>query len=67
MADDQMNQDLNAEEAAAVDTGARVQEPEEQLDAAKDQSLRVAAEEQNSIRRAEQEVDKARKIDREKA
>jgi len=67
MADDQLNEkDLNAEEAAAVDNGARVQELEEQLAAAKDQSLRVAAEAQNSIRRAEQEVDKARKFALEK-
>ena len=53
MADEQLNeQDLNAEEAGAVDNGARVQELEEQLAAAKDQSLRAAAEAQNSIRRA---------------
>lgn len=39
MADEQLNEkDLNAEEAAAVDNGARVQELEEQLAAAKDQS-----------------------------
>ncbi|MBO9550650.1 nucleotide exchange factor GrpE [Pseudomonas sp.] len=67
MADEQLNEkDLNAEEAGAVDNGARVQELEEQLAAAKDQSLRVAAEAQNSIRRAEQEVDKARKFALEK-
>lgn len=67
MADEQLkDQDLNPEEAGAVDNGARVQELEEQLAAAKDQALRVAADAQNSIRRAEQEVDKARKFALEK-
>ncbi|MFJ4444092.1 nucleotide exchange factor GrpE [Pseudomonas sp. NPDC089422] len=67
MADEQLDQEnLNVEESAAVDNGARVLELEEQLAAAKDQSLRVAAEAQNSIRRAEQEVDKARKFALEK-
>jgi molecular chaperone GrpE len=49
-----------------VDSSARVLELEEQLAAAKDQSLRVAAEAQNITRRAEQEVDKARKFALEK-
>jgi molecular chaperone GrpE len=67
MADEQLNEkDLNADEAAAVDSSARVLELEEQLAAAKDQSLRVAAEAQNITRRAEQEVDKARKFALEK-
>ncbi|AVH36849.1 nucleotide exchange factor GrpE [Pseudomonas monteilii] len=68
MADEQLNEkDLNVEETGAETTAdARVLELEEQLAAAKDQSLRVAAEAQNSIRRAEQEVDKARKFALEK-
>ncbi|MDZ3995336.1 nucleotide exchange factor GrpE [Pseudomonas sp. Teo4] len=67
MADEQLDEkNLNAEEAGAATVDARVQELEEQLAAAKDQSLRVAAEAQNSIRRAEQEVDKARKFALEK-
>lgn len=67
MAEEQLDEkNLNAEEAGAANVDARVQELEEQLAAAKDQSLRVAAEAQNSIRRAEQEVDKARKFALEK-
>ncbi|NIE78549.1 nucleotide exchange factor GrpE [Pantoea sp. Tr-811] len=67
MADEQLNEkDLNAEEAAAVDNGARVLELEEQLAAVKDQSLRAVAEAQNASRRAEQEVEKARKFALEK-
>jgi molecular chaperone GrpE len=67
MADEQLNEkDLNVEETGAENVGARVLELEEQLAAAKDQSLRVAAEAQNSIRRAEQEVEKARKFALEK-
>ena len=67
MADEQLNEkDLNAEEAGAVDNGARVQELEEQLAAAKDQSLRTAAEVQNIRRRAEQDVEKAHKFALEK-
>ena len=67
MADEQLNEkDLNVEETGADTVGALVLELEEQLAAAKDQSLRVAAEAQNSIRRAEQEVEKARKFALEK-
>ncbi len=67
MADEQLDEkNLNPEEAVAATADARVLELEEQLAAAKDQSLRVAAEAQNSVRRAEQEVDKARKFALEK-
>lgn len=67
MADEQLDEkNLNSEEAVAATVDARVLELEEQLAAAKDQSLRVAADAQNSIRRAEQEVDKARKFALEK-
>ena len=67
MADEQLDEkNLNPEEAVAANADARVLELEEQLAAAKDQSLRVAAEAQNSVRRAEQEVDKARKFALEK-
>ncbi|MCE1118159.1 MULTISPECIES: nucleotide exchange factor GrpE [Pseudomonas] len=67
MADEQLDEkNLNPEEAVAANADARVLELEEQLAAAKDQSLRVAAEAQNSIRRAEQDVDKARKFALEK-
>ena len=67
MADGQLNEkDLNAEEAGAVDNGARVQELEEQLAAAKDQSLRAVADLQNVRRRAEQDVEKAHKFALEK-
>ncbi|MFK0313906.1 nucleotide exchange factor GrpE [Pseudomonas sp. NPDC090233] len=67
MADEQLkDQDLNPEETGAVDNGARVQELEEQLAAAKDQSLRVAADMQNVRRRAELDVEKAHKFALEK-
>lgn len=67
MADEQLDEkNLNPEEAVAANADARVLELEEQLAAAKDQSLRVAAEAQNSIRRAEQDVEKARKFALEK-
>ncbi|WP_449431117.1 nucleotide exchange factor GrpE [Pseudomonas putida] len=67
MADEQLNDnDLNPEEAGAVDVGARVQELEEQLAAAKDQSLRAVADLQNVRRRAEQDVEKAHKFALEK-
>jgi len=48
------------------DLAARVQALEEQLAAAQDQSLRVAAELQNFRRRAEQDVEKAHKFALEK-
>src|SRR5690606_10802633 len=48
------------------DLAARVQSLEEQLAAAQDQSLRVAAELQNIRRRAEQDVEKAHKFALEK-
>ncbi|MBA6117941.1 nucleotide exchange factor GrpE [Pseudomonas putida] len=67
MADEQLNEkDLNAEETGAVEIGARVQELEEQLAAAKDQSLRAVADLQNVRRRAEQDVEKAHKFALEK-
>lgn len=53
-----------ARETVAVeeDLVARISELEEQLAAAKDQTLRAAAEAQNARRRAEQEVEKAHKF-----
>lgn len=67
MADEQLDeQNLNTEEAGTQDLGARVQVLEEQLAAAQDQSLRTAADLQNIRRRAEQDVDKARKFALEK-
>ncbi|HKS13560.1 MAG TPA: nucleotide exchange factor GrpE [Pseudomonas sp.] len=67
MADEQLDeQNLNTEEAGTTDLGARVQVLEEQLAAAQDQSLRTAADLQNVRRRAEQDVDKARKFALEK-
>ncbi|MDD1960706.1 MAG: nucleotide exchange factor GrpE [Pseudomonas capeferrum] len=67
MADEQLNEkDLNVEEAGAADVGARVLELEEQLAAAKDQSLRAVADLQNVRRRAEQDVEKAHKFALEK-
>lgn len=48
------------------DLAARVQSLEEQLAAAQDQSLRVAAELQNIRRRAEQDIEKAHKFALEK-
>ena len=55
-----------AEIASGEDLAARVQVLEEQLAAAQDQSLRVAAELQNIRRRAEQDVEKAHKFALEK-
>nr|AAX24094.1 GrpE [Pseudomonas putida] len=67
MADEQLNEkDLNVEETGAADVGARVLELEEQLAAAKDQSLRAVADLQNVRRRAEQDVEKAHKFALEK-
>ena len=68
MADEQLNEkDLNVEETGAGNAAdARVLELEEQLAAAKDQSLRAAAELQNIRRRAEQDVEKAHKFALEK-
>jgi len=54
------------ETAAEVDLATRVQALEEQLAAAQDQALRVAAEMQNVRRRAEQDVEKAHKFALEK-
>ena len=71
MADEQtldtQNPDANqASQAAGEDLAARVQVLEEQLGAAQDQSLRVAADLQNVRRRAEQDVEKAHKFALEK-
>ncbi len=72
MADEQNldNQPLDANEEVqadvAEDLAARVQSLEEQLAAAQDQALRVAAELQNIRRRAEQDVEKAHKFALEK-
>jgi len=67
MADEQLDpQTPNTEEAGSEDLGTRVQVLEEQLAAAKDQSLRVAADLQNVRRRAEQDVEKAHKFALEK-
>ena len=71
MADEQ-NLDPQTSEAqendAALneDMAARVQTLEEQLSAAQDQSLRMAADLQNVRRRAEQDVEKAHKFALEK-
>ncbi len=56
----------HSEAGVAEDLAARVQSLEEQLAAAQDQSLRVAAELQNIRRRAEQDVEKAHKFALEK-
>ena len=70
MADEQNleNQTFDEQDQAAAsdDLAARVQSLEEQLAAAQDQSLRVAAEMQNIRRRAEQDVEKAHKFALEK-
>ena len=70
MSDEQQTQDshLNEqpEQVAGDDLNARVLDLEEQLAAAKDQSLRVAAELQNVRRRAEQDIEKAHKFALEK-
>lgn len=60
-------QEQQASEAVAGDElAARVQSLEEQLAAAQDQSLRMAADLQNVRRRAEQDVEKAHKFALEK-
>ena len=72
MADEQNLDNPNPEEnetaqtEVAEDLAARVQSLEEQLAAAQDQSLRVAAELQNIRRRAEQDIEKAHKFALEK-
>ena len=67
MSDEQILDNQNPEAAqAAPDLQARVAELEEQLAAAQDQSLRVAADLQNIRRRAEQDVEKAHKFALEK-
>jgi molecular chaperone GrpE len=67
MADEQLDEkNPNTEEAGAATADARVLELEEQLAAAKDQSLRAAADLQNIRRRAEQDVEKAHKFALEK-
>ncbi|WP_263264467.1 nucleotide exchange factor GrpE [Pseudomonas sp. RIT-PI-S] len=64
---DEQNPDATpAPEATGDDLAAQVQALEEQLAAAKDQSLRVAADLQNIRRRAEQDVEKAHKFALEK-
>jgi molecular chaperone GrpE len=55
-----------AEDTSGEDLVARVQTLEEQLAAAQDQSLRMAADLQNVRRRAEQDVEKAHKFALEK-
>ncbi len=64
--DNQPPENPEAENSVAEDLAARVQSLEEQLAAAQDQSLRVAAELQNIRRRAEQDVEKAHKFALEK-
>ena len=72
MADEQNLDNQNPEESEELqaevteDLAARVHSLEEQLAAAQDQSLRVAAELQNIRRRAEQDVEKAHKFALEK-
>lgn len=67
MSDEQILDNQSPEAAqAAPDLQARVAELEEQLAAAQDQSLRVAADLQNIRRRAEQDVEKAHKFALEK-
>ncbi|WP_341522628.1 nucleotide exchange factor GrpE [Pseudomonas sp. G.S.17] len=70
MADEQnldaQTQDQAADAASGEELVTRVQVLEEQLAAAQDQSLRVAADLQNVRRRAEQDVEKAHKFALEK-
>ena len=68
MADEQTQdtQTPDANSAAGDELATRVQVLEEQLAAAQDQSLRVAADLQNVRRRAEQDVEKAHKFALEK-
>ncbi|MGY4492334.1 nucleotide exchange factor GrpE [Pseudomonas sp. TE3610] len=63
---DEQNLDANQAAAGADDLAARVKTLEEQLAAAQDQSLRVAADLQNVRRRADQDVEKAHKFALEK-
>ncbi|MEG2392407.1 MAG: nucleotide exchange factor GrpE [Pseudomonas sp.] len=64
---DKQNPEANqAPEGSGDDLATRVQVLEEQLAAAQDQSLRVAADLQNVRRRAEQDVEKAHKFALEK-
>lgn len=67
---DEQNLDQQIPEANVADAGedlaGRVQVLEEQLAAAQDQALRVAADMQNVRRRAEQDVEKAHKFALEK-
>lgn len=66
--EDQVSIDSERETASeeGSDLAARVAELEEQLEQAKEQSLRAAAEAQNARRRAEQDVEKAHKFGLEK-
>jgi len=68
MADEQTldTDNLEAQAAPGEDLAVRVQQLEEQLAAAQDQSLRTAAELQNVRRRAELDVEKAHKFALEK-
>ena len=67
MADEQTMDTQNQEaEVAGEDLATRVQVLEEQLAAANDQALRVAADLQNVRRRAELDVEKAHKFALEK-
>lgn len=68
MADEQTQdtQTPDANPAVGDELATRVQVLEEQLAAAQDQSLRVAADLQNVRRRAEQDVEKAHKFALEK-
>ena len=69
MADEQTQdtQTPDANSAVGDELATRVQVLEEQLAAAQDQSLRVAADLQNVRRRAEQDVEKAHKFALEKS
>ncbi|NQX87781.1 MAG: nucleotide exchange factor GrpE [Halioglobus sp.] len=53
---------VEAEEAGALDPSDAVARLEEELTAAKDEALRAQAEAQNTLRRAAQDVEKARKF-----
>ena len=63
---DMQDEQLEVVEPAGDDLVSRVQSLEEQLAAAQDQSLRMAADLQNVRRRAEQDVEKAHKFALEK-
>lgn len=64
--DQGLDPNTTVDEVAGEDLTARVHALEEQLAAAQDQSLRVAADLQNVRRRAEQDVEKAHKFALEK-